>query len=237
MGIIQQKAAPQKVKGVADIVFCIDCTGSMTPFLDAVKERAKDFLTHLATGGNDQEIPVDWRIKVVGYRDADSDGAGWIVGLDNPFVNDPGAARRQIDALVASGGGDEPESLLDALYVILRHGRDHAEWRNPVRRVIAVFTDATSKDQMSVATVEPGEARDVQHVLNHLLAERVKLFYYGPECAVTKRLAELPKSFCDFCENLGDGMASIDWSQKLAFLRATLSTDSAPVASPSGPAA
>jgi len=232
--MVQQRPRDvSKRKGIADIVFCIDATGSMSPFLDTVKERIKDFVVKLGTSDEHQKIPVDWRIKVVGYRDAFEDGTDWIVGLDNPFSNNPEEVYRQLAELMPEGGGDDPETLMDALYSIVSHARNENEWREPVHRIIIVITDERSKDKMHENTVEPGEPQDGNHLLNLLVMEKIKLIYYGPECEVIENLASVPGSQIKSCSTLGDGLRSIDWDEQLDFLRKTISETSAPTPAPS----
>src|SRR3954463_13116676 len=115
--------APQaraKTKGVADIVFVVDISGSMSPCIDALRRNIEAFIDSLNKGDANNAAPVkDWRGKVVGYRDlehAETDGLPWLV--DNPFVRDAVALKAQLAGLRAAGGGDEPESLLDALYTV-----------------------------------------------------------------------------------------------------------------------
>ena len=109
-----------KTKGVADIVFLVDVSGSMSPCIDALRRNIEAFIDSLSQGDANNAAPVrDWRGKVVGYRDieaAQAEGLPWIV--DNSFVRDAGALKAQLGTLQANGGGDEPESLLDALYTV-----------------------------------------------------------------------------------------------------------------------
>jgi hypothetical protein len=109
-----------KTKGVADIVFLVDVSGSMQPCLDALVRNIEVFVDSLSRGDANNAAPVkDWRGKVVGYRDFDSapsEGLPWIE--DHPFVRDAVALKAQLATLRAQGGGDEPESLLDALYTV-----------------------------------------------------------------------------------------------------------------------
>ena len=98
-----------KTKGVADIVFVVDISGSMA----LVSMRSARTSRHSSTsqGGPNNAAPVrDWRGKVVGFRDieaAQGEGLPWI--MDNSFVTDANALKAQLAALDAAGGGDEPE--------------------------------------------------------------------------------------------------------------------------------
>ena len=107
-----------KTKGVADIVFMVDSSGSMAPCIDALRTNIEAFIDSLSKGEANNAPPIrDWRGKVVGYRDteaAQSEGIPWI--MDAPFVRDTNQLKAQLAALKAEGGGDEPESLLDALF-------------------------------------------------------------------------------------------------------------------------
>jgi hypothetical protein len=111
-----------KTRGVADLVFVVDISGSMAPCIDALRKNIETFIDSLSQGGANNAAPVkDWRGKVVGYRDieaAQGEGLPWIV--DHPFVRDAAALKAQLGTLQANGGGDEPESLLDALYKLPR---------------------------------------------------------------------------------------------------------------------
>ena len=90
--------ARAKTKGVADIVFMVDVSGSMKPCIDALRTNIEAFIDSLSRGEANNAPPVrDWRGKVVGYRDieaAQSEGLPWIV--DNPFVRDAAALKAQL---------------------------------------------------------------------------------------------------------------------------------------------
>ena len=102
-----------KVRGVADIVFVVDVTGSMQPCIDALRENISVFIDTLSSSDANNGSPVkDWRGRVVGYRDFKADGErDWMI--DSPFVRDPAALKGQLLSVESRGGGDEPETLLE----------------------------------------------------------------------------------------------------------------------------
>ena len=137
-------------KRVVDLVFLVDVTGSMSPCIDGLKESISKFFDHLTNEEGNACAIKDWRAKVVGYRDVEHDKEEWFV--DNPFVTNAAEIHNQLQALVAKGGGDEPESLLDALLTLadagetdLQDSDDPGKWRPRRRaaRAVVVFTDAT----------------------------------------------------------------------------------------------
>ena len=57
-----------KTKGVVDIVFLLDVTGSMQPCIDALKNNIATFIDALTTKAPNNDNPVKhWRAKAVGY--------------------------------------------------------------------------------------------------------------------------------------------------------------------------
>ena len=177
-----------KVKGVADIVFLMDATGSMGNCIQRLKDNVMVFfrsLTEKVAGAN-SVVPIkDWRAKVVGFRDYEEDGAAdWLV--DNSFTRDVGELQRQLDALEAVGGGDAPESLLDAIYAVAsmpKSGKameDPAMWRhrNDAARAVIVFTDAPYKPTMRAPGCAGGTIDDVKNVC---VQDRILLSVVAPK--------------------------------------------------------
>jgi hypothetical protein len=195
--------ARSKTRGVADIVFLIDISGSMAPCIDALRRNIETFIDSLSHGDPNNAAPVrDWRGKVVGYRDieaAESEGLPWIV--DNPFVRDSDALKAQLAGLQATGGGDEPESLLDALFTVASmeatprgfQGEDPGKWRyrSDAARVVIVFTDASFKETMSLPAAKGGSLQDVANIV---MANRIILSLFAPNFEGYDRLSQIDKS-------------------------------------------
>jgi hypothetical protein len=193
-------AARARTTGVADIVFLVDISGSMAPVIDALRANIETFIDSLASGDANSGPPVkDWRGKVVGYRDIHHDGDQWLV--DNPFVRDAVALKAQLGALKAGGGGDEPESLLDALYKLATleatpkgaASEEPTKWRyrSDAARVVVVFTDASFKETMALPEAKGGSLQDVANVV---MANRIILSLFAPNFEVYDRLSQIDKS-------------------------------------------
>ena len=204
--------ARAKTKGVADIVFMIDVSGSMKPCIDALRTNIEVFIDSLSRGEANNAPPIkDWRGKVVGYRDieaAQSEGLPWIV--DNPFVRDAAALKAQLGQLRAEGGGDEPESLLDALFKVASmdaspkgsQSDDPAKWRyrSDAARVVIVFTDASFKETMSIQEAKGGSLQDVANIV---MANRIILSLFAPNWEGYDRLSQIDKSEWEVVEYEG----------------------------------
>jgi len=193
---------PKKVKGVVDLVILLDVTGSMQPCIDAVKASIGSFISTLSAKDPNNENPVkDWRIKVCGYRDQQANSANWFV--DNPFARDAASVQAQLTApnMQAEAGGDEPESLLDALFKLakmeqsgVQDGEQPDKWRarGTAARIIVFFTDATYKTPMTLPEAAGGGVSDV---ISALMAAKIVPVGFVPEWQGYLELAA-----CDPCE-------------------------------------
>jgi hypothetical protein len=133
--------APRGLSYAVDIVFCIDVTGSMTPILDQVKANALRFYDDVqsnltAKGKNIDEL----RVRVVAFRDIVADGEAAL--QESPFFALPteqGGFSEFVNGLVAEGGGDAPESGLEAVALAMTSPWTTRGDRR--RQVVVVWTD------------------------------------------------------------------------------------------------
>ena len=100
-----------------DIVFCIDMTGSMGPVLRNSTALARDLIGQINAALAEKKRKVDGlRVKVVAFGDYYCDAEPMV---ESPFFELPRDERAYhacLDGLSARGGGDAPESSLEALY-------------------------------------------------------------------------------------------------------------------------
>lgn len=189
----------KKAKGVADIVFLIDVSGSMGPVISDLVRNVSLFIDTLTAKDANNSNPIkDWRGKVVGYRDIDHDGSSWFV--DNPFVRDADSLKAQLNRLNADGGGDEPESLLDALYQVVsvpassKGQESSGQWRyrSDATRVVIVFTDASFHPSFKIP--DGGGTGGLDDIKNLIMANRIFLFAFCPEMECYDNFCDLDKS-------------------------------------------
>ena len=214
MGQIEQKVA--KVKGVADVVFCIDVTGSMQPCIDNVKSNVENFAMTIKNYSPNTE--VDWRARILGYRDFEVDSEYLINDMD--FVSTADELKSQLNKLNADGGGDEHESTLDAiLYATLR-----SNWRPNCHKVIVVFTDAPTHPNLSPKTISDLSIQgDLEIFSQTLIENRIKLFLYGPNDESYAYLATISRTNITQYENAVDGLKNADFKSILETIGKTVS--------------
>jgi hypothetical protein len=134
-------AAAPGLSYAVDIVFCIDVTGSMTPILDQVKANALRFFGDVQSNLTAKGKTIDeLRVRVVAFRDIIADGEAAL--QESPFFE---LAAEQttfsgfVNGLVAEGGGDAPESGLEAVALAMTSPWTTRGDRR--RQVIVVWTD------------------------------------------------------------------------------------------------
>ncbi len=149
---------PRGLSYAVDIVFCIDVTGSMTPIIDAVKANALRFYDDVQTNLTAKGKNVDeLRVRVVAFRDFTADGEAALQESD--FFRLPAEQvgfGEFVNGLFAEGGGDAPESGLEAVALAI-----NSPWTtrgDRRRQVIVVWTDQSAHPLDS--TVLPTELRD-----------------------------------------------------------------------------
>ena len=133
-----------KTTYAVDIVFCVDCTGSMQPYLESVKRSATEFHRLL-----EEKMAVknkgirQLRVRIIAFRDIGEEGDESIVATNFFTLPAEGAAFNSfVSKLAAGGGGDEPESALEALALAIQ-----SPWERTMdkrRHIVVVCTDASA---------------------------------------------------------------------------------------------
>ena len=133
--------APRGLSYAVDIVFCVDVTGSMTPILDQVKANALRFYSDVQSNLTAKGKAIDeLRVRVVAFRDIVADGEAAL--QESPFFELPAEETGFsgfVNGLVAEGGGDAPESGLEAVALAITSPWTTRGDRR--RQVIVVWTD------------------------------------------------------------------------------------------------
>lgn len=225
---IQQQQAEKKVRGIADIVFLIDVTASMQPALNGLKANLNKFVDLLDGKLTKDQAKIQWRAKVIGYRDVEVDGANWWV--DNEFVDKVDDLKNQISSLTADGGGDIPENTLDALLIAAKK----TQWGDKRHKFIILFTDAPTKQKIDRKNLEQGEKDDVKYLMQILAQNRIKLVLIAPDdnAGIYKTLSSIPKSkiYPLGSENdaaIYSGLQNQNFDELLGMIAATISNSAA----------
>lgn len=154
-----------------DIVFVLDVTNSMDPQIQGVRNGVGQFVKAL----RDKELDV--RIGLVAFRDILFDDVPFEILKFNgdPFTTDTKVFAGEVGKLKAMGGGDDPESSLDAM--------DKAAslpFRDNALRVLLLITDAAPQKKgnslQMPAALKQLKAKKIDQV--HLIVKQADLPSY-----------------------------------------------------------
>ena len=156
-----------KITYNVDMVFCIDCTGSMDNVIEIVKNNALSFYKDVTDAMTKKHKHINkLRIRIVAFRDYIEDGDDAMLTTD--FFELPGEAQNFeecVHSLKAFGGGDDPEDGLEALAYAIRSDWDTEGMKK--RQVIVVWSDAPTHElgyAKRAANYPKGMAKDLSEL-------------------------------------------------------------------------
>ena len=125
-----------------DMVFCIDCTGSMDNIIEIVKNNAIRFYGDVTNVMEQKNKRINQlRVRVIAFRDYKADGKDAMMVTDFfTLPRDAELFEQCVRSLEADGGGDDPEDGLEALAYAIKSNWDTEGQKK--RQVIVVWTDA-----------------------------------------------------------------------------------------------
>ena len=115
-----------------DVVFVLDATGSMADEIDVVKSQIRTMMEKVQSG---QPKPYV-RFGLVAFRDRGDE----YVTRSQPLTDDIQVIQRELDGVMADGGGDTPEAVNQAMHA----GIQEMNWNydQNTKRVLFLIGDA-----------------------------------------------------------------------------------------------
>jgi Mg-chelatase subunit ChlD len=210
---IAEKAAALQARRKADVLFVLDCTGSMQGEIEAIKDAITSFANTIESDG------VRVRVGLIAFRDRlVNEEHEALLFEGQPFTTKPALFSRAVGALRASGGGDAPESSLDALLLATRQ-----PFEADTQKVLVLITDAPPH-------IPDKEATGMEQVVRAVRAAGVGQVYLvirtqDPESQVYLRLLESGVRGMAFDLGTGDDFRSRkeDFKRTLMALGKTIS--------------
>lgn len=116
-----------------DVMFVLDCTASMEPFIEGVKDGIKEFAKEL---GSKQ---IDYRLGLLAFRDRifGQEPEQLTFEKGSPFTSDVPLFSKEVGRLVCKGNDTIPESSLDGMVEASRQ-----PFRQAAIKVLLLITDA-----------------------------------------------------------------------------------------------
>jgi hypothetical protein len=211
-----------------DLVLVIDATGSMAPIVESVKFSALSLFDDLEQRMNDIGKHVDsLRVRVVAYRDFYADSAKDSL-ITSDFFRLPDQRGDFADFLHdirAAGGGDEPETGLEALAEAIRSGWARGDAKQ--RQIIVLWTDASAHALERNRGAKPdsypaGMPADLDELTDlwdgqaspvHVSWKRLLL--YSPDVYPWTSIADNWEQTLHFTSKAGQGLADKDYEKIL----------------------
>lgn len=208
-----------------DMVFCIDCTGSMDNIIDIVKTNALNFYRDVTDTMEKKHKHINkLRIRIVAFRDyiADGDDAMLVTDFfDLPTETDD--FEECVRSLTADGGGDPAEDGLEALAYAIK-----SDWDNDAlkkRQVIVVWSDDATHD-LGYAKAEPnypkGMAKDMAELTawwgdvqtpGYIDPNAKRLLLFTPDLPSWNYISQNWDNVLHFPSEAGKGLGELDYRQ------------------------
>jgi hypothetical protein len=208
-----------------DLALCIDATGSMAPAIDMVKGNALRFHGDVTRAMIAKHKRIDrLRARAIVFRDLHEDGEDALVA--SRFYDLPAeqaAFAGFLSPLRAHGGGDEPESGLEALATAM-----HSDWvRGGDRRrhVVVAWTDAPAHRLEDAARRRaggyprglPGSFAELSGLWEGRAMDRTakRLLLYAPDVAPWTDIQNGWENVVHIVSRAGQGLGELDYADVL----------------------
>jgi Mg-chelatase subunit ChlD len=191
-----------------DLVFVMDCTGSMGPYIDSTKENIKKIITQIKQKGNCEII----KFGLIAYRDHPPQDKTFITKKFD-FTEDINVMQTYLDELSAIGGGDAPEALTTGLLEA-----NNFNWSDNSTKILILITDAPPHGLGEFGDYFPnGEPNneDPLNIAREIAKKGITIYSVGCEPSISDY--RYAKGFLISLARITGGQAiSLDNSSKLA---------------------
>lgn len=208
-----------------DMVFCIDCTGSMGNIIDIVKKNALNFYRDVTNAMEKKHKHISQlRVRVVAFRDyiADKENAMMVTNFFK-LPQEEAEFEKCVKSLKADGGGDDPEDGLEALAYAIKSKWDTEGMKK--RQVIVVWTDAATHPLgfgKSSGFYPNGMAQDIKELSSwwggvqssgFVDNNAKRLLLFAPDAPDWNVISQNWDNVLHFPSEAGKGLANLDYEE------------------------
>lgn len=209
---------PVEERFEADVVMCIDVTGSMEGILKTVKANAMTFYSDMKRSSRRLGKDITgMRVRVIGYRDYASTNTRPPFEQSSFFTlpDEESSFKKFINGLIPDGGGDAPELGLDAIACALRSDWDSGK---DTKKVIILWTDAPTKGLMANKVHNFSSSEEVVNKWNNDYGTSKKLFLFTPDEGTWAGVANVFDNTVRYNVAAGKGLSDVDYDEILKTL-------------------
>ncbi|RUP44964.1 hypothetical protein BC936DRAFT_148791 [Jimgerdemannia flammicorona] len=178
-----------------DVLYMLDCTNSMKPWIRAAADKVKDVAQQISTKFPKYTI----RYGFLGYRDFENSIADRFTEL--PFTEQIDQLKRHLDATNSIGNTDDAENVVGALAKVVQY-----PWRARTRVLyhfadcpshFTQFHDANIADHHPTRDPDGRTAREAEMLVRELGNLGIDYYFVQIEEAKTKKMIAEFKKFYD----------------------------------------
>ncbi len=222
---MQSEAQSSGLTYAVDLALCLDATGSMSPVLQLVKSNALRFHGDVMGAMRAKQKRIDrLRARVIVFRDLFEDGED---ALDTSgffsMPEDEAAFAEFLEPVRAHGGGDEPESGLEALAIAMRSPWVRAGDRR--RHIVVLWTDASAHPLEAAArrrerTFPGGMPENFAELCalwegGAMDRSAKRLLLYAPDIAPWTEIQDCWENVVHIVSRAGNGLGELEYSEVL----------------------
>lgn len=122
---------PVSQRSNLDLAFIMDTTGSMSPYINNVRQHIRDLVDAIVASSS-----TNLRIALIEYRDHKPQDLTFVT-RKHDFTSSVWTMKSWLNAAKASGGGDRPEAVAEAMY-----DATTLSWRTDSAKISVLISDA-----------------------------------------------------------------------------------------------
>ena len=167
----------EKEENCLDLVFAMDCTGSMTSYIETARDNIRKIVEEIVASENS-----DVRLALVEYRDHPPQDRTFVTRIHD-FTFSPKKMRDWLTNCKARGGGDTPEAVTDALNDVLK-----LTWRDDSVKICVLVSDAPPHGINASGDGFPDgcpDGLDPIEIVHKMAKEGITLYSVGCEPAIS----------------------------------------------------
>jgi len=212
-------------RGVADIVFCLDASDSMSPCFEQVRSHLGDFISSLSRPGQSSwDLRFDFvahscsqdgkvhRLASARSRSLVGDLYGQGQSSDRFFTKDVGELKTALGGITTAGN----EATLLGLDFALDF-----PWREAAacHRVVILMTD----EPFETGAIQAEQLAVLTKLIGKIQTLKVMLYLVTPESQVFSSLSEVDRCEHWVVDGQGNGLASADFKEVFSFIGKSVS--------------
>ncbi|XP_045160746.2 uncharacterized protein LOC123525666 [Mercenaria mercenaria] len=160
-----------------DLAFAMDCTGSMGSYIDSARDNIRKIVEEIVASEKSNV-----HLALVEYRDHPPEDATFVTRVHD-FTASPKTMKEWLSNSQATGGGDCPEAVADALHDVLK-----LTWREEATKICVCISDAPPHGLNCSGDGFPNGCPagiDPMEVTNRMAEKGITLYMVGCEPSIT----------------------------------------------------